>query len=94
MLARNDIGSRDGRREFVRTAIERWDGTGTRASALSNGSVAEAVYEATIERWPDAVETVPERKRLAIGLAVILGGITVVTALTTLLDCAASGPYW
>lgn len=68
VLARNDIGSRNGRREVVRTAIERWDGTGTRANALSNGSVAEAVYEATVERWPDAVETVPERKRLAVGL--------------------------
>lgn len=68
VLARRDLGTPSTRAEVVTEALERWDGAAARAEAIVNGSAAEAVHAAALERWPGNLATAHERTRLAIAL--------------------------
>jgi hypothetical protein len=51
-LADFNLGTGASRRATVRTAMSRWGTAGARALAVTNGSAAEAIHAAAVERWP------------------------------------------
>jgi len=50
-LAEFDLGNRGSRRAVVADAASRWDTPATRALAVTNGSVADAIHAAAVDRW-------------------------------------------
>lgn len=56
-LRRMDLGNRTTRRAVVDRGLSQWEGTVSRALAVSNGSVAGAVATAADERWETVDDT-------------------------------------
>jgi hypothetical protein len=50
-LAEFDLGDRGSRRAVVTDATSRWDTPATRALAVTNGSAADAIHAAAVDRW-------------------------------------------
>lgn len=62
-----DLGDAESRRGAVREGLSRWETTGARGLALANGSAAETIHAAALERWEEEL-TPSERDLLALRL--------------------------